>query len=412
MGSTTHRIRVADVRRVKHPVFPEIEKHYMTVRALDVPVGIRKDANARDGEGQDLRKQVYKEVQKSLLAENTMPGIFDLKNKGIVILAESVRKIADDLYELQIEDGQGIVDGGHTYEIICKAQAESDIPEDQYVEVQVRTGVAKELITEISAGLNTGIAVKHHSIANLDGKFDWMKDEIAGQPYADLIAWRESDDGDYDVRDLICVLEAMNVVDYPNDSGTHPVSAYEARERVMRKFSDDHDLHENDLDKSTFGKLRPILRDALVLYDRIRHDFRNVYNDADLGNAGALDIVEHAKGKNKFTFPFCGLPASDWRLTKGALYPLFAAFRNKVMIDPETGMAKWDGGFSSVLTLWEEIQVELATQTKAAIKDYGRKPDVLGKSRGHWNNVHKTVENRLLRDFKRSVSENPTRQMA
>jgi hypothetical protein len=123
MGSTTHRIRVAEVRRVKHPVFPEIEKHYMTVRALDVPVGIRKDANARDGEGQDLRKQVYKEVQKSLLAESTMPGIFDLKNKGIVILAERVRKIDDDVYELLIEDGQGIVDGGHTYEIICKAQA-------------------------------------------------------------------------------------------------------------------------------------------------------------------------------------------------------------------------------------------------------------------------------------------------
>jgi hypothetical protein len=405
MGLTTHRIRVAEVRRVKHPVFPEIEKHYMTVRALDLPDGIRKDANARDGEGQDLRKQVYKEVQKSLLAESSMPGIFDLKNKGIVILAETVRKISDDVYEIGIGDGQGIVDGGHTYEIICKAQAESEIPEDQHVEVQVRTGVDKSLITDISAGLNTGIAVKHHSIANLDGKFDWMKEEVFGQPYADMIAWRESDDGDYDVRDLICILEAMNVFDFPNDSGTHPISAYEARERVMRKFSEDHDKHEDDLENSTFGKLRPILRDALVLYDRIRHDFRNVYNDADLGNAGALDIVEHGKGKNKYTFPFAGLPASEWRLTKGALYPLFAAFRNKVTVDPATGMAKWDGGFGSVLKLWEDTQVELATQTKAAIKDYGRKPDILGKSRGHWNNLHKTVENRLLRDFKRSVSE-------
>jgi hypothetical protein len=405
MGLTTHRIRVAEVRRVKHPVFPEIEKHYMTVRALDLPDGIRKDANARDGEGQDLRKQVYKEVQKSLLAEGSMPGIFDLKNKGIVILAETVRKISDDVFEIGIGDGQGIVDGGHTYEIICKAQTESEIPEDQHVEVQVRTGVDKSLITDISAGLNTGIAVKHHSIANLDGKFDWMKEEVFGQPYADTIAWRESDDGDYDVRDLICILEAMNVFDFPNDSGTHPISAYEARERVMRKFSEDHDQHEDELENSTFGKLRPILREALVLYDRIRHDFRNVYNDADLGNAGALDIVEHAKGKNKYTFPFAGLPASEWRLTKGALYPLFAAFRNKVIVDPATGMAKWDGGFGSVLKLWEDTRVELATQTKAAIKDYGRKPDILGKSRGHWNNLHKTVENRLLRDFKRSVSE-------
>lgn len=404
MGITTHRFRVAEVRRVKHPVFPEIEKHYMTVRAVDMPDGIRKDANARDGDGKDLRKQVYKEVQKSLLAENTLPGTFDLKNKGIVILAETVRKVGEDQYEVRIDDGQGIVDGGHTYEIICKAQTEANIPEDQYVEVQIRTGVHADLITEISAGLNTGIAVKHHSIAKLDGKFDWMKDEISEEPYSDLIAWRESDEGDYDVRDLICALEAMNVIHFPNDSGTHPVSAYEARERVLKKFSEDFELHESQPSESTYRKLRPILKDALHLYDRIRHDFRNVYNDAELGIAGALDIVEHAKGNKTYAFPFAGLPNAEWRLTKGALYPLFAAFRNKVWINPETQLAEWDGEFSSVIKLWEDIAVELAMQTKAAIKDYGRKPDVLGKSRGHWNNLHKTVENHLLRDFKRRMS--------
>ena len=405
MGSTTHTMRVAEVRRVKHPVFSDIEKHYMTVRALDMPDGIRKDANARDGEGKDLRKQVYKEVQKSLLAENCEAGIFDLKNKGIVILAESVRKVSDDVYEIRIGEGQGIVDGGHTYEIICKALTESEIPEEQYVEVQVRTGVPKYLITDISAGLNTGIAVKHHSIANLDGKFDWLKEELSGQPYERMIAWRESDDGDYDVRDLICVLEAMNVLDFENDSGIHPISAYEAREKVLKKFSEDFDAHVEAREGSTYWRLRPVLREALILYDHIRRGFRDVYNDARLGNAGALDIVEHAKGPRKYSFPFSNLPDSEWRLTKGALYPLFAAFRNKVCINPETGLAEWEGGFASVMTLWDDIKVELATQTKAALKDYGRKPDILGKSRGHWNNVHKTLENRMLREFKRSVSE-------
>lgn len=286
MGTTTHKIRAAEARRVKHPVFPQIEKHYLTVRAVDVPDGIRKDANARDGEGKDLRKQVYKEVQKSLIADQTPSGVFDLKNKGIVILAESVKKVGEDVYEIRVRDGQGIVDGGHTYEIIGKAQAEGNIPEDQYVDIQVRTGVDDDLITEISAGLNTGIAVKHHSIANLDGKFDWIKEEVADQPYASVIAWRETDDGDYDVRDLICVLEAMNVIDFPNDGGTHPLSAYEGRERVMKKFSLDADAAEKGEKESTYLKLRPLLNEALVLYDRIRHDFREVYNKAGLGSAG------------------------------------------------------------------------------------------------------------------------------
>lgn len=401
MGIVTHRIRASETRRYKHPVYPEIEKHYFTVRARDVPSGIRKDANARDGEGQDLRKQVYREVQKSLLADGSMPGIFDLKNKGIVILAESVKKIGEDVFEIAILDGQGIVDGGHTYEIITQAQIEDNIPEDQYVDIQIRTGVPDDLITEISAGLNTGIAVKRHSIANLGGKYDWIKEELADQPYSDRIAWRETDDGDYDVRDLICVMEAMNVVDFPNDSGTHPLSAYEARERVTKKFSDDADAFDGNPEGSTYRRLRPLLKDALILFDRVRHDFREVYNGTGLGNAGALDIMEQSKAGKKYDFPFAGLPPSEYRLTKGALYPIFAAFRNKVWINPESGLAEWDEGFASVLALWESTAAELAQQTKAAIKDYGRKPDVLGKSRGHWNNVHKTVEVHLLRSLRK-----------
>ena len=402
MGTTSHKVRAVEARRVKHPVFPEIEKHYMTVRAVDLPDGIRKDANARDGEGKDLRKQVYREVQRSLVEDQAYPGIFDLKNKGIVILAESVRKIGEDTYEIRIRDGQGIVDGGHTYEIITRAQSAENIPEDQYVEVQIRTGVDDEMITEISAGLNTGIAVKRHSIANLDGKFDWIKEEVANEPYFSRIAWRESDAGDYDVRDLICVLEAMNVIDFPNDTGSHPISAYEGRERVTKKFSEDADESEKGEKESNYKKLRPILKEALTLYDTIRHDFRKVYNVEKLGNAGALDIVERARQGHTYDFPFAQLPNEEWRLTKGALYPIFAAFRNKVWINPDTGLAEWDEGFQSVLDLWKSTSAELARQTQAATKDYGRKPDVLGKSRGHWNNVHKTVEVHLLRALRRN----------
>lgn len=395
MSVTTHRVRANEARRFKHPVFPEIEKHYFLVRAVDLPDGIRKDANAREATG--LNRRVYKDVQKSLLAEQGLPGIFDLKNKGIVILAESVRKVGEEFYEITIGDGQGIVDGGHTYEIICNARINSIIPEDQYVEVQVRTGVPIDLITEISSGLNSGIAVKAHSIANLDGKYEWIKDELSTEDYYSRIAWRESDDGDYDVRDMISVLEAMNVIDWPNNSGTHPISAYEATNRVAERFSADAEANEVDPSRSTYRRLKPILKDALKLFDIIRREFRVVYNGEKLGIAGALDIMEAAAKGKTFDFPFSHAEPSQYRLTKGALYPLFAAFRNKVSINKETDLAEWDGGFDSVLGLWEDAKVELVTQTQAAIKDYGRKPDTLGKSRGHWNNVHKTIEVYVLR---------------
>lgn len=395
MSVTTHKLRVAEARRIKHPVFPNTEKHYFLVQAREVPSGIRTDANARDPEG--LNRRVYREVHESLMGRDAMPGSFDLMNKGIVCLADTVKRIDDNNYEISIRDGQGIVDGGHTYKIICDAQNDPSMPEEQFVEIQVRTGIEDKLITDISRGLNTGMQVKDHSIAHLAGKFEWIKDELRSEPYFNRIAWKESDSGDYDVRDIICVLEAMNVFDFPNDSSMHPVAAYEKWSVPTKKFSDDFDEHDPDIESSKYYRLRPIMKEALSLFDRIRREFRDVYNAADLGIAGALDIVEEARGKHKaFDFPFAGLEPSQYRLTKGALYPIYAAFRNTIEIGPD-GAAHWRGGFSAVISLWKSVAPELAKQTKQAIKDYGHKPDILGKNRGHWTNMHQTVELHILR---------------
>jgi hypothetical protein len=336
--------------------------------------------------------------------DSTLPGTFDLMNKGIVCLAEKVRRIDDNNYEITIRDRQGIVDGGHTYRIICDARDEPDLPDEQFVEFQVRTGVDADLITDIARGLNTGIQVKAHSIANLDGKYDWVKDELRHEPYSDRIAWGESDDGDYDVRDLICVLEAMNVFDFPNDGGTHPIQAYEKWSGPTEKFTKDFDRHKGQ-PTSKYQKLRPLLKDALVLYDRIRHDFRQVYDSSGLGIAAKLSIVEERKGNKRFDFPFAGLPEQPYRLTKGALFPIFAAFRNKVEVNPDTGTAQWHSGFDSVLKLWTQVAPEIAAQPKQATKNYGHKPDVIGKNRGHWTNMHQTVELHMLRAALKSADK-------
>lgn len=397
MSVTTHRLRVAEARRIKHPIFSEIEKHYFLVQARELPDGIRTDANARDPEG--LNRRVYREVHESLMGRDAVLGSFDLMNKGIVCLAESVRRVDDETYELSIRDGQGIVDGGHTYKLICDAQNDPSLPDESYVEVQVRTGVEDKLITDISRGLNTGIQVKDHSIANLDGKFEWIKDELKSEAYFSRIAWSESDKGDYDVRDVICMMEAMNIFDFPNDSGSHPVSAYEKWSIPTKKYADDFDANHNNIDLSKYYRLRPILKQAMTLFDVIRRQFRDIYNDTGLGSAGKLDIVEEAKGKAKaFDFPFAGLEPCQYRLTKGALYPIFGAFRNAVRADSLSNRAEWVGGFPQVLNLWGTVAPELAKQTKQATKDFGHKPDMLGKNRGHWTNMHQTVELHILRE--------------
>ena len=215
----------------------------------------------------------------------------------------------------------------------------------------------------------------------------------------DLVAWRESDTGHIDVRDLICVLEALNLFDFKNGSGDHPVAAYEKWSILARKFAKDFDdaRDAGDYGKSTYHRLRPLLPGALVLMDLIRAEFCDAWNHEIKGRAGALDIVETAKGKREFCFPFAKLPNSKHRLTKGAAYPILAAFRNTVEINPQTGDAEWVGGFDSTLALWSEIKPQIVRLMQQAIKDYGHKPDLLGKHRGFWDQVHQRVEVYILR---------------
>jgi len=125
--------------------------------------------------------------------------------------------------------------------------------------------------------------------------------------YEDLISWKESDDGEYDVRDLIGILEALNVFDFPNDEDRHPIAAYEKWSIPLEKFGADFNSHRDNLRASKYYRLRELLRDGLALYDNIRHDFRAMHN-ATGGSAGLLKIVEEASArKGEFRFPFASL---------------------------------------------------------------------------------------------------------
>ena len=94
------------------------------------------------------------------------------------------------------------------------------------------------------------------------------------------------------------------------------------------------------------------MHDALLLYDHIRRDFRDLHNESG-GRAGRMNIVDEA-GKNRMLdFPFAQLEPNKYRLTKGAAYPMLAAFRNMVEVD-DSGNVEWRGGFKAVLRLWKE----------------------------------------------------------
>jgi hypothetical protein len=400
MGQTVHRIVAHEMRKISHPVFEGVAKYWLTVQARNFPAGISTSVNARDPVG--LNRRVYRDVKDSLLGHSSAElGAFDLMNKGITILAEEVRLVSKARGEYDIvvdDDNGGIVDGAHTAKLIADANASGVIPAEQHVEVYIRTNIAGRMITDIARGLNTSLQVAPKSIYNIDGVFDWLKDAIHEQDYKDQFSWKESDDAEYDVRDLVGVLELINVFDFDNDTPKHPVSAYEKWSIVLDRFAADFEANRDNLSNSKYYKLRNLLPEALALWDHIRHDFPNMHNVAG-GAAGKLNIVEKAPvKKGVFDFPFAPLPGAQYRLTKGATFPIVGSFRNFVEVDEETGEAIWRGGFKKVLKAWKDLGPELVSETYRATREIGRNPEMLGKNRQHWVSLHKTVRLAVLQD--------------
>ena len=394
MAIKPYRFEVSEARSVKHPTLPNITKHIFLVPAHLFPKNVPTGANLRDPVG--MNRQVYRDVKASLEGKEALPGTFDLLNIGITIIAEGVNVIDKRTFDVLIDDEYGIANGGHTTQIIYDCQESDSIAEGQHVEVKIITGLDggenHSLRVDIARGQNTGISVQPKSIFELDGAFESIKHIVKDQDWANDIGFKESDNKDIDVRELISVIELMNVIDFPIRDTKHPIAAYEKWSTPLKKFGDDYEENRNGPNVRKYAALEPLLLDTLVLYDYIRRDFLRVYNKIESGRAGKLRIVEKAPpSKGRFQFRYAKLTDNEQRLTKGAAYPILGAFRNFVVLNEKTGVAEWRGGFQSVLASWQKLAPELVAETKQAIKDIGNAPDSLGKNRNHWANLFKTV---------------------
>ena len=363
-------------RRLPDPIFEGITRHVMFVAIKDVPADLLRDANVRPP---NIDRRVYREVEESMLDHNSLPGTFHLKHKGVTILADKVESATKDEYVVTMVEGQGIVDGGHTDEIIARHREDPDIPENQYLKFEILTGVPQQWISEIAGGLNTSMQVQPMSLDNKRELFVWMQDELRDEPYYGKLAWRENDQGELDARDLIALLTCVNIYLWPNGEDTeYPVVAYSSKARALDIFEEK---------QAEYVKLRPILKDVLHLFDTIRLEARDLHNKAG-GKGGALSFVERRK-RGMYEFPIVDRK-SDFRLMNGAAYPMLGAFRWMVEEDPN-GTVRWRGGFDSVLELWGNIASELMKVTQLASDDLGRNPMALGKSKNLWAQLYKTV---------------------
>lgn len=359
----------------------------MWVAAGDMPSGLPLSANARTP---NVNRAIYEEVRESLSDDSDESGFFHLKNLGVIIVANSVRKTGEDVYVVDIDPATGgILNGGHTTELLVQSQEQELVP-DNYVLVAIRTGVPQKWVPEMSGGLNTSVQVQPKSLDNLAGHFAWIKDELRNEPYFKDIVFREGDQGAVDIRDIIAMMTCVNIDRFPNNSDESPIAAYEKKSQCLDWFEDD---------SASYKKTRSILKDTLRLYDMIRAEARDLYNadksDGQGRKGGALSFVDQRK-RGTFKFFFTG-DEKEYALNPAAAYPILAAFRWMVEPSEDGSSLQWKGSFDDVLRLWRQSAGELMRLTKQTSDEVGRRPNALGKSRPHWSNLHARVANRQMK---------------
>jgi len=364
-----------------------------------MPEGLPKGANPRE---QNIDRGIYRDVMSSLLNEDCTPNTFHLKNKGISILAEEVSK-ADNDEELKVRfasSEQGIVDGAHTYEIIMRGKSEitesnagESNPINQYVKIEVLTGLDTSLAAEIAGGLNTAVQVQRMSLADLGKEFDWIKDELTKKDFLQYVAFKQNEAKDFDARDVIRLLDLFNIFEFPNDGTAYPIRAYTSKESVLKHYLAKENGQKEYMEN--YKRLCPILNDILILHDTISAQGRDLYNEGGGKKGGRLKFMEgDSKSKKMFKFPFIG-EERPYRLSGGALLPMLGAFRAAVGIDSKSNSIIWHGGFDGVLRLWQATAKDLMEATQETSEELGRNPNAIGKSKKHWAYLHNLVHRRL-----------------
>lgn len=267
MIKKTMKVRENTFRKLEDPFENGAAKKYVFyVKVDDVAEGIPMATNPRD---QKLTSGVATAIKESLLSND---GYFHLKNRGIVLSAESVHynnkeKIATIIFSDELSHGN--IDGGHTYKIVCEHKGENL---EQYVQFEVMTGV-EDIIENLAEARNTSVQVDAKSMAELAEKFDPIKEGLEGMPFFKRIAFKQNqisvDDETgkknkmIDAREIVAIISMFNISLY--DALHHPIDVLgmKGKSRVINVPDD-----RKEFWKENIGILRnPVIRKFVLRED-------------------------------------------------------------------------------------------------------------------------------------------------
>ena len=363
------------------------EMYIMICDVKDIPKDIPMETNPRE---QKLNTAVAKKIRTSLINERS--NNFYLLNRGLTVSAKSVEyDNKNDLATIEFEDSNvhGDIDGGHTYKIILEEQENLDYGE-QFVKIEVLTGV-EDIFQELAAARNTSVQVQDKSIAELENRFNIIKRAIEKEPYYNNIYFKENENGDIDVADIISILNLFNIDKYP-DKNENPILSYTGKGQCIKNYINTHKQYEDSL-KNPYAKMNNIIPDIFKLYDHLEKNMRKFYSNGVSNKKYGLvtGVTTRKDGKEPFKTKFYK-EEIDYLTPNGFIYPILGAFR-ALLKEDENGYYKWR---KDPIKIMDKIGPELVSNTINMSRELGNNPNATGKNKTLWMNLYMIVYMELV----------------
>ncbi|WP_206537541.1 AIPR family protein [Listeria aquatica] len=187
--TSTITFKTNSVRTISSPSQEGVTTYFVFANFRDVPEKLPLDVNPR-------KPKMNTAVAKALINAVRSPETdFDINNRGIVIVAKKFKfNTTDGTVTLDLgNDPQnyGILDGGHTYTAIIEGRKDLSEDIDKFVKLEIIVG-DDLTVSRIADARNTSASVSDIALYELDDKFNFIKETIQGEPYANDIAVKDN----------------------------------------------------------------------------------------------------------------------------------------------------------------------------------------------------------------------------
>ena len=393
--------------------------HLYPTLAAWVGKEVREDVNPRSHDEDAIKGSVAKAIEQTI---RDYPGDFYLANRGETILANSIT-YNPEKQEVEIgftEDSgdsavHGVADGATTDAVIARVQSEiahpsavnfrsltpDQIPDflrNARVHLEVVVGLTeRERIARLVQGRNTSRQVKTWTIADFEGKFEWIKEvlEEEGSPFKGRIGYEENAGKDANILDVIAIMTLFHPA--YNSKGTAPTVAYSSKGRMDKTLVDESR-------KEGYQLLKAVLRDILKLHDHVYAGFGQKYTETfpkgKLGRRGETGKRVFVKADDH-RLPLTHRKAT-YIIPSGVLYPLLASLRALLRFpgEGEKGGATW---IVDPCKFFDQNGAELMDNLISQLEVLQNNPQTMGKTKTVYTALHDRAR-LLVKDAENGVN--------